>query len=136
MVYPNILFVDGIAKTPLQVKKTISDFKYVDASCKTIRNSWNLQQDGKVFICCSSRILTNFGMTRSGVFKDLDKTHILDKCWEAIESDVLEIRNSVIESRLSRDRYLLEIDDDQREKLIAKIWLATKKLLPLTMGKT
>ena len=126
MVYPNILFVDGIAKTPLQVKKTISDFKYVDASCKTIRNSWNLQQDGKVFICCSSRILTNFGMTRSGVFKDLDKTHILDKCWKEIGSDVFEIHESVKESKHSRDRYLLEISYIKREKLIKKIWLITK----------
>jgi hypothetical protein len=36
---------------------------------------------------------------------------------------------------LSSDRYLLELSDDDRERLIAQIWTMTKRLLPLTMGK-
>ena len=49
---------------------------------------------------------------------------------------MIEINNSVRKSGLSRDRYLLELSVQEREGLIAEIWLITKKLLPFTMGKT
>ena len=42
----------------------------------------------------------------------------------------------VLNSGLSRDRYILEIDDRKRDSLITEIWQITKKLLPFTMGKS
>jgi hypothetical protein len=137
MSFPNILFNSNrIALTPSQVRNEIIAFKYTDAVHQTICDSRKLQKDGKVFIECSAHILSNFGMTRSGPFKDINQKDILRNCWEAVGDGVLEIHNSVIESRLSRDRYLLEIDDSEREELIGKIWSLTKQLLPLTMVKT
>ena len=48
----------------------------------------------------------------------------------------MEINTSVLKSGLSRDRYLLEISEREREQLIAEIWKITKTLLPFTMGNT
>ena len=58
------------------------------------------------------------------------------RCWKAIGTELVEINNAVLESGLSRDRYLLELDETGREELIAKIWTMNKRLLPITMGNT
>ena len=49
---------------------------------------------------------------------------------------MIEINNSVRNSSLSRDRYILELNEQERDELIAQIWQITKKLLPFTMGET
>jgi hypothetical protein len=132
----NILFnLDGRAKSPEDVREKIRVFEYTDATSHIICESLKLEADKKVFIKCSIRILSNFGMTRSGAFKDINETDILPKCWSIIGDQVLEIHNKVVDSG-SRDRYLLEISDSEREELSGKIWSITKLLLPLTMGKT
>jgi hypothetical protein len=66
----------------------------------------------------------------------VEGNNILLNCWHEIGDHLIEIRNSVLESGYSRDRYILEISKHRREELIAEIWLITKKLLPITMGKT
>ncbi len=47
---------------------------------------------------------------------------------------MLEIRKSIHASGFSRDRYLLEITNEERERSIGKIWLMTKAILPVTMS--
>jgi len=108
---------------------------YNDAVKEIIHDSRVLDSDGKVFIKCASRILKNFGMTRSGPFH-VDCNERLRGCWDVVGTNLKEINNSVLKSSFPRDRYLLEIGEHERELLIAEIWLITKKLLPFTMGKT
>jgi hypothetical protein len=133
----NILFEsDGKAKTPSEVRKRIVAFSYADASYQTICDSTELDKNGEVFIKCAARILSNFGMTRRGPFKDINQTNILLDCWEVVGDQVFEIHNLVLGSGYSRDRYLLEISNIEREELLANVWSVTKQLLPFTMGKT
>jgi hypothetical protein len=133
-----ILFdVKGHAIKPVVIRKLIIAFgdSYNDAALEIIDNSRLLDNDGEVFIKCASRILSNFGMTRSGPFHVNCNVRLRD-CWDAVGARLMEINQSVRNSRLSRDRYLLELNERSREKLIAEIWLIAKKLLPFTMGKT
>lgn len=141
----NILFnTDGNAITPDEISKKIDSFGYNDAVYKIIQDSKKLDRNGEVFLKCTARILSNFGMTRSGPFKGVEikqdgsvnRREILLTCWKAVGGRLIEIHNSILESSHSRDRYLLELNELKREELIAKIWSITKQLLPLTMGKT
>lgn len=140
MINNRILFTsDNQAILPEKVRYTISGFgnSYINATHEIIQNSKTLDKNGEVFIKCASLILSNFGMTRSGRFKgETNKKEILFNCWKKIGEHLIRINNSVIESGLSRDRYLLELDEHKREKLVAEIWSITKQLLPFTMGKT
>ncbi len=140
----DILFDEQVAVKPETITERIAAFgdKYNEATKDIIRDSRELDKDGKAFIKCASRILSSFGMTRSGPFKGagiagkINKKKILSECWDAIGVRLLEVNKSVLESGLSRDRYLLELSEPERAQLIAKVWLMTKKLLPFTMGKT
>ena len=140
----DILFDEQIAVKPETITERIVAFgdKYKNATKDIIRDSRELDKDGKAFIKCASRILSSFGMTRSGPFKGAgiagktNKKKILSECWDAIGDRLLEVNNSVLENGLSRDRYLLELSESERAQLIAKVWLMTKQLLPFTMGKT
>jgi len=103
-----------------------------------------LDKDGEVFVRCTARILSSFGMTRAGPFKgvkiaengNVNGKQILFDCWNQIGDGLLEIRKSVSNSGYSRDRYLLELNKPERERLLVEIWLIAKRLLPFTMGKT
>ena len=141
----NILFTAaGDTITPDEISEKIARFGYNDAVVRIIQDSKELDKNGKVFINCAARVMSNFKMTRSGPFKGLkiskDGTingkEILLKCWTEVGNRIFKIHSSVIESGYSRDRYLLELSKTNREELIAEIWLITKKLLPFTMGKT
>jgi len=128
---------EGHAITPGQISERIVEFgdSYNDATKEIIHDSKVLDKDGEVFIKCASRILSNFGMTRSGPFY-VSGNEKLRSCWNAIGTNLIGINNSVRKSGLSRDRYILELSEPERKELIAEIWLITKKLLPFTMGKT
>ena len=66
-----ILFdAKGHAISPIEISERIIAFgdSYNDAIKEIINNSKVLDNDGEVFIKCASRILSNFGMTRSGPF--------------------------------------------------------------------
>jgi hypothetical protein len=140
----DILFDEQVAVEPETITERIAAFgdKYNEATKDIIRDSRELDKDGKAFIKCASRILSSFGMTRSGPFKGAgiagktNKKKILSECWDAIGDRLLEVNKSVLENGLSRDRYLLELSESERAQLIAKVWLMTKQLLPFTMGKT
>ena len=141
----NILFNDpNNAITPNKIKKQIRSFRYNDVVHEIIQASNDLDENGGVFIKCTARILSNFGMTRNGPFKGVGITEnggvkhkdILRKCWEEVGEQLIEIHNSVLKSGHFRGRYLLELSSPKREELIAEIWLITKRLLPFTMGKT
>ena len=132
-----ILFIKGHAISPEEISKRIVEFGngYSDATEKIINESKDLDNDGKAFIKCASHILSNFGMTRSGPFHE-NKNERLRKCWNAVGASLTIINNSVRKSRLSRDRYILELKAPERENLIEEIWQITKILLPFTMGET
>jgi len=127
----------GLAISPAEISKSIITFgdSYNDTVKEIIDCSRVIDNDGVVFIKCASRLLSNFGMTRAGPFHgDLEEK--LYSCWNAVGANLKEINNSVLNSGLLRDRYILELNEQKREELIAQIWLITKKLLPFTMGKT
>jgi hypothetical protein len=133
-----ILFdAKGFAISHSKISKRIIAFgdSYNDAVKGIIHNSMVLDNNGEVFIKCASRILKNFGMTRSGPFH-VNCDERLHDCWNVVGANLIEIKNSVAQSGLPRDRYILELSQQEREVLIAEIWLITKKLLPFTMGET
>jgi len=134
-----ILFdLDGIAITSEIIHYEIDNFgeSYINTTQKIIQYSEELDTDGEVFIKCASLILSNFGMTRSGPFKKREGGNILLDCWNEVGSSIIEIKHTILKSGCSRDRLLLELDQQQLEELIANIWIIMKKLLPFTMGKT
>ena len=134
-----ILFTsDDKAITPTKIRDKIAHFgdSYIDATQKIIQYSRKLDRDGEVFIKCASLILSNFGMTRSGPFKKGVNKKILPDCWSKIGGHLIAINKLILKSGCSRDRLLLELDQQQLEELIAEIWLVMKQLLPFTMGKT
>jgi hypothetical protein len=138
MVSKEILFTaEGQPITPAQISQKIARFGngYNDAANDIIRESEVLGEDGEVFFKCASRILSSFGMTRSGPFHaNCDQR--LRGCWDAIGKNLVQINKSVRESGLSRDRYIVELSEPERKDLIVEIWLLTKRLLPFTMGGT
>lgn len=130
---------DDMAITPERIHDEIAHFgnSYINTTHKIIQYSAELDKGGEVFTRCASLILSNFGMTRSGRFLgEENQKDILEKIWKEIGDHLVEIRNSINNSRLSRDRYLLELVSHSRENLIDRIWILTKQLLPLTMGET
>ena len=143
----NLLFsLEGRAITSDEIREIIAKFGigYKEAIQEIIQNSKVLDKDGEVFVRCTARILSSFGMTRAGPFHgvkmaengNVNGKQILLKCWNQIGDGLIEIRKSVSNSGYSRDRYLLELSKPERERLLAEIWLLTKRLLPFTMGKT
>lgn len=137
MISCNILFDENdLTMAPDKIRLLISKFgeSYINATRDIIRDSIVLDSRGEVFCRCATRILSNFGMTRSGPFMGEIQDKLL-ACWYLIGSDLLKINQSVLSSGLSRDRFLLEIDYVKCEKLISSIWMMTKNLLPISMSK-
>ena len=136
----NILFTSNNQPiAPEKISDTIALFgdSYINATHKIIQESKELDTNGKVFIECASLILSNFGMTRRGPFKkDESIEKKLLRCWNAVGGSLVDVKFSIIQSGLSRDRFLLDSDYNKRNKLIADIWIIMKQLLPFTMGKT
>lgn len=132
-----MLDCEGQVLTHDAIRNLIRHFgeSYNDATKEIIDRSRTLDQGGEDFIWCSKRILSNFGMTRGGPFHG-DNMEILRKCWNVVGLDVLEIKASVNQSGLSRDRYLVELGVPERKALFDQIWRITKMLLPFSMGKT
>jgi hypothetical protein len=133
-----ILFAtDRLPLTPSYIAEEITNFKYTVATSRIIQRSRKLDSDGKVFMKCASLILSNFGMTRSGHLKDhRERQQILWSCWNEVGGRLLKIHDSVISSGYSRERFLVELNEQKLENLIAEIWLITKKILPFLMGDT
>lgn len=76
-------------------------------------------------------------MTRSGIFKEERKRKdILIDCWSEVGESICGIRNTIPQSGLSRDRYILELSQKQLEELTAEVWMITKQMLPHTIGQT
>ena len=142
-----ILFNDNEPILPEEISNCIEKFgdSYKKAVTKTIRKTDSLNLNNDIFIKNSASLLNSFKMARSGPFKGIgvynnivvgpvDKLH---ECWDAINEDLLFLRNFLNEQNLKpRSRSLILLDIDSREKVISYIWNAFKKLLPITMGKT
>lgn len=147
-----ILFdTNGIAITAHTINQKISNFgeSYNDTVQKTINDSETLDEEGEVFIKCAARILSNFGMTRNGLFRGLriaengnvtgNGRDRLAQCWKEIGEDLIKINKFVklaVKSNVQRGRFLLQLNKSEREKLTSGIWSISKRLLPLTMSKT
>lgn len=143
--FNEILFdATGEAIAPDEISRKIDDFPYNDAVREVICNSRKLDREGEIFVKCTARILSNFGMTRGGPFKGLKikedgsakNKEVLLACWERIGDSLIEIRNAIPKSGASRDRYLVELSESELTELVTAIWCLTKRLLPLTMGET
>ncbi len=139
----NILFNEADEAYELEIiKAKIAGFGngkngYKNTVHMIIQDSLDLDRNGVIFIKCTSKILSNFKMTRSGPFKEIKKRQkLLNQCWSEVGPDIFKIHSSIISSGLSRDRFLLELNQAKRDELINEIWTITKKLLPITMGET
>ena len=133
-----ILFMPaGSPISPSEVSQAIKSFPYNEAIVRVIRDSKELDESGKVFTRCATLILSNFKMTRSGPFSgEENQRENLKRIWNDMGGHFTEIRNSLNESGLPRDRLITDIDSKDRENLIDRIWVLAKLLLPITMGKT
>ena len=144
MSFQNILFHRGKAIAPDEICDIITAFGYHDAVRQIFQDSKVLDSGGDVFIKCAAHILVNFKMTRAGPFKGLridEHGHVtgqekLVDCWKVVGKQLIEINKVILKSGYPRDRYLLELDEHERQELIAIIWAVTKQLLPFTMGGT
>ncbi len=147
MKYDRILFEqNGKAYTPQKIINEIDSFQesYIKTTYEIIHHSKNLDGSGNVFVYCAARILKGFKMTRSGPFTGVKITksgnvaggEILTAIWGEIGEDLIKIHDSVFSSGLSRDRYLLELDQNSIDVLTAEIWRIFKHLLLFTNGKT
>ena len=134
----------GQVRAPSEVAARTHSFPYRDAVRTVIHDSVKLDKGGEVFARCTARILSNFGMTRSGPFRgvrikkdgSVNGRGILMACWERVGGDLMETRSAIPTVGCARDRYLLELSESDRTELAARIWLLTKRLLPVTMGQT
>ena len=136
-IFEILIDAEGHAISHLEISEKIKNFGdgYNDAAKEIIVDSKILDNDGKLFIKCASRILSSFGMTRAGPFHE-NRDEKLRDCWNEIGAELMEINKAVLKSDLLRDRYILELNPSDRQNLITKIWQISKKLLPFTMGKT
>jgi hypothetical protein len=137
MIYCKILVDENKnATSPNNIFKLINDFgeSYINTTYQIIGDSKSLDQNGETFVKCASLILSNFGMTRRGVFsKNIQET--LQACWDKTGKSLMDIKNQINDSGKFRDRYLLEISETELDELTARIWSMTKDLLPITMSK-
>ncbi|MFC1942545.1 hypothetical protein ACFLWU_04940 [Chloroflexota bacterium] len=139
-----ILFQDdGKAYTPKQIQNEISMFQdsYIKATEEIIQLSKKLDKNGEIFVYCAARILISFKMTRRGPFNGIDINDnknviggkILRDIWDDIGDELLVINESVLNSGLSRGRYLLLLDQNHINILTTGIWNIFKCLLQFTM---
>lgn len=140
----HVLFsADGAVYPQEFIRQKVISFEYNAAIVEVIGDSVRLDTGGEVFARCAARILTNFKMTRAGVFKGLLISEdgiviggeLLGKCWLSVEKYVLPLRDSINESEYSRGRYILELDESELENVINKVWFITKQLLRFTMSE-
>jgi len=134
---------DGKAYTPKKIQNEISMFQesYIKATEEIIQLSKKLDKNGEKFVYCAARILISFKMTRRGPFKGINiKSNknviggkILRDIWDDISNELLTINESVLNSGLSRGRYLLYLDQSHINILTTGIWNIFKRLLPFTM---
>ncbi|MBN1472051.1 MAG: hypothetical protein JW925_09735 [Syntrophaceae bacterium] len=61
---------------------------------------------------------------------------MLSACWGMIGNQLLAVNEAALASRLSRERYLLELGQAERDWVIAEVWDMTKRLLPFTMSSS
>jgi len=116
LISSNILFkTAGNPKTAEEIGGEIARFGYNDAVHRIIQDSRELDRNGEVFIKCTARILSNFGMTRGGPFKgvkitrngNVSRKEKLLECWDEVGERLMTIHDAVLGSGYSRDRYLL-----------------------------
>ena len=136
MISCNILFSADGKQLPInQVVDIVNHFgeSYSNTTSSIIKESCSLDEKGDALHSCAASILSNFGMTRQGIFKNrLEDT--LTKCWEEIGLCIIEQKNQILDSHLSRNRFIIDINDQDREETIHRVWEMTKRILPYTMS--
>ena len=109
---------------------------------KIIVGSEQLAED--IFLHNAAALMVNFKMVRKGSFhgvkidsrgKLCDPNGKIKACWDAISEDLIAVKK-VLDSQQAtpRTRTLLLLKDDAREQAITLLWIAFKKLIPITKG--
>ena len=90
-------------------------------------------------------LMPNFLMTRAGAFKGVgykngcihDPNHIIDKCWDAVGEQAVQLR-SFIDSRIrsKRERALALLPLVVKKQVANELWIMFKSLLPVIIGKS
>lgn len=144
----NILFEGKEPISPRKISRYINNFgeSYTQTVRKIIRETNSSKINKKIFIQNSASILNNWGMARSGPYKGLrisssgdvkGPRNRLEGCWDKIKNDITSLRNLLNTKNLNpRSRTLILLNKSSTEEVVNKIWIAFKKLLPLTMGKS
>jgi len=129
----------GSPRTSRELTDKIINFRdsYIKTTCALIQDSAELRVDGETFLKNGSRILSSFGMTRGGPFRDKDQTEAtLKRCWQETGPLIIKIKQTLIWSGKSRERLLLDIDRTSFESVTNDIWNVMKEMLPFTIGAT
>jgi hypothetical protein len=139
-----ILFKNGRLIEPEKLIEYVNKFsgRYYKAINEITSNSITLNE--KTFKQNVTILLRNFNMTRGGKFKGLqfnksgstNKNKTLKNCWGLTKRHLQSVKRILEKRKIdSRERTLISLDRQTREQIIAEIWIAFKKLLPITMGK-
>ncbi|MHB8790163.1 MAG: hypothetical protein ACYDBT_09810 [Desulfobulbaceae bacterium] len=128
-----------------EITKNINNFGkgYNAAVREIILNSEKLTE--KTFKVNVARILNNFLMARSGPFKGVkrfdgkevtDPHGNIDRCWEVSKEELVAIKKIFEQQACSpRSRTLVMQNPNSVNEVVNLLWVAFKKLLPVTMGK-
>lgn len=105
---------------------------YKDTTSDIIRDSVVLDSQGSVFTECATHVLKNFKMNKRGISRE-DLDYRLQDCWSVIGPGLLDLKNYMRGMGVSRERFLMEINQTNREEIINYVWRLTKMVLPFTM---
>ncbi len=102
--------------------------------------------DEKAFKFNVATLIPSFKMTRKGVFHGVkagkngrisDPNGIIDKCWRAIGSDLLVLREKLDKEELKcRGRAIVDCSSSTRDSILSETARLFEKLLPICKGKT
>jgi hypothetical protein len=90
-----------------------------------------------------SKLLSNFKMTRRGPFEGVkfvggklnDPDGKVATCWRTVGTDLIKIRTRMERLTIgTRARFVTNINHSDLQIIVAEIWIAFKKLLPICMG--
>jgi hypothetical protein len=142
-----ILFINKEPLLEQHISQSIDDFpsSYSRAIQEIVQATANQTINQNFFVVNTIKILSSFKMTRQGVFKglgmDIDGNPIgpvskIEDCWNAIGTELIEIRNLLNNWCLyDRDRLLVLMDDNRLRIISDRLYRAFKKILPITMSK-
>lgn len=121
--------------------------KFGDSYNDTVRFIINNSNEGiskPIFEENVGRLLSNFKMTRRGIFEGVrftngklaDPDGRVSNCWRSIGAFLIELRKEIDSLSVgTRARFAVSVNPNDLLNIVNKIWIAFKKLLPVCMGK-